>query len=260
MALSKHIVFVHGLMLNGSCWKPWEDYFSARGFTCHSPAYPYHEGLAAERRKNIDPRLGTLRFKDVIAHYVSYIDGLPEKPILIGHSMGGGIVQKLLYLQKASAVIALSSAPPKGIFGLYWGFIRSNFPIINPFMGNTPFMPSVNWYHMAVCQKESLESVKQIYEAFVIPESRNLARSIITEEGYIDFKKPHAPLLFIAGTDDFIIPMALNKKNFDVYTDTSSICDWKAFEGRTHFIGWEKGWEEVIAYVADWIESRKEFM
>ncbi len=63
-----------------------------------------------------------LTFGEVISHLNRFMDHLPEKPILIGHSMGGLAVQKLLELGKGVAAIAIDSAPPKGIFSYKWSF------------------------------------------------------------------------------------------------------------------------------------------
>jgi esterase/lipase len=69
-------------------------------------------------------------------------------------------------------------------------------------------------------------------------------------------KKPHNPLLFIAGGKDHIVPASLNRKNFNAYKDTTSTKEYKEFVSRGHYICGEKGWEEVAAYVAAWIAKR----
>ena len=53
-----------------------------------------------------------------------------------------------------------------------------------------------------------------IHGLLMNPESRNIARSSIREDGNINFSKPHNPLLFIAGEKDHIIPLSLVKKEF----------------------------------------------
>ena len=60
----------------------------------------------------------------------------------------------------------------------------------------------------------TLEETKRDYDRFVVPESRNIPRSSARDDGHVDFKKPHNPLLFIAGEKDHIIPSTLNKKKF----------------------------------------------
>ncbi len=257
MIHSKTIVFVHGLFQSPKGWEGWIKYFSAKGYTCYAPAYPYHEGEPETLRKNIDPRLGKLTFGQVIDSLAAFIDKLPEKPMLIGHSMGGLAVQKLISMNKGIAAIAIDAAPPKGIFSFKWSFLKANIPTINPLKGNRPCLPSVKWFHYAFCNTMTMEQTKKEYDLYVVPESRNIPRSSTGKAGKIDFNKPHAPLLIIAGEKDHIIPSSLNKKNYRAYKDKNSKLDFKEFPGRTHYICGQENWQEVAGYIERWIGGLK---
>lgn len=251
----KTIVFIHGLFMNPRSWEPWINYFEAKGYKCFAPAYPYHEGEPADLRNNMNPALGKLTFGKVIESLSEFINLIPEKPILIGHSMGGLAVQKLMELEAGEAGICISSAPPKGLFSFERSFLKANLPIINPLKGNGPFLPSLAWFHYAFCNTMTMEETKTVYDKFVVAESRNIARSSTTNEGKIDFKKPHQPLLFISAEEDHIIPYRLNRKNYDAYKDKASRKDFKIFPGRSHFICGQKNWEEVAGFIGGWIDS-----
>jgi alpha-beta hydrolase superfamily lysophospholipase len=69
----------------------------------------------------------------------------------------------------------------------------------------------------------------------------------------IDLRKPHSPLLIIAGEKDHIVPASLNKKNFKAYKDKNSITEFKEFKGRGHYICGEPNWQEVAGYVSNWL-------
>ena len=252
---NRHLVFIHGLFMNPKSWYHWIYWFNAKGYTCHAPAYPYHEGEPSRRRLNPPSELGKLTFGEVIEHLSSFLDSLPEKPILIGHSMGGLAVQKLIEMDKGIAGICIDSAPPKGIFTMKWSFLKANLPTINPLRGNSPCLPGIVWFHYAFCNTMTLEETKIEYDKFVVPESRNVPRSSTGKDGSIDFRKPHVPLLMIAGEKDHIIPSSLNLKNFNAYKDKNSITDFKEFPGRTHYICGQKGWEEVAEYIRVWIDK-----
>lgn len=255
---SKAIVFIHGLFMNPVSWQHWIKFFEDRGYQCHTPAYPYHEGDPAELRQNINPKLGKLTFGQVIDHLSDFIDSLPEKPILIGHSMGGLAVQKLIEMNKGVAGVCIDPAPPKGIFSFKWSFLKANFPTINPFKGDAVCVPSVSWFHYAFCNTMSKEATQIEYDKFVVPESRNIPRSSTKDDGEINFNKPHEPLLIIAGEKDHIIPPSLNRKNYEAYKDKKSIATFKEFSGRTHYICGQENWEEVAAYISEWIENLAE--
>jgi hypothetical protein len=70
----------------------------------------------------------------------------------------------------------------------------------------------------------------------------------------------HRPLvalaMIIAGSEDHIIPAALNKANYQRYSRYSSVTDYKEFPSRTHFIIGQQGWEEVASYIYSWLESQ----
>jgi pimeloyl-ACP methyl ester carboxylesterase len=250
---TKSVVFVHGLFQNPKSWAKWRAYFEAKGYNCQTPAYPYHEGEPSDLRKNIDPKLGTLTLGQVVDGIAKLIDTLPEKPIVIGHSMGGLIVQRLIGMDKAAAGVCIDTAPPKGISSFKWSFLKANLPTVNPLMGDSPCMPNVEWFHYAFCNLMTLEATRAEYDLFFLPESRNIPRSSTKADGYIDFKKPHHPLLFVAGGNDNIIPPSLNRKNYDAYLDPASKKDFKQFPGRTHYICGQENWEEVADYILDWI-------
>ncbi|MEI7802365.1 MAG: alpha/beta hydrolase [Bacteroidota bacterium] len=250
---SKTIVFIHGLFMNPKSWNYWKKYFEAKGYNCYTPAYPFHDGEPTELRKNINSKLCTLTFNQVIESLSSFIDKLPEKPILIGHSMGGLAVQKLIAMDKGVAGACIDSAPPKGIFSFQWSFLKANLPTINPLKGNSVCLPGVNWFQYAFCNLMTMEQTEKEYNEFVVPESRNIPRTSTGNDGFIDFKKPHQPLLFIAGEKDHIIPSSLNKKNFDAYKDAVSKKDFKEFPDRTHYICGQQNWEEVADYILNWV-------
>src|ERR1700722_10306271 len=104
---TKTIVFIHGLFVNPKSWVDWKIFFEKEGFTCFTPANPYHEGEPSFLMKNIDPNLARVDFEDVIDNLIPFLDGLPEKPILIGHSLAGLAVQKLISLDKGLAGICI---------------------------------------------------------------------------------------------------------------------------------------------------------
>ena len=103
---SKTIVFAHGLFLTPKCLNKLLTFFEAKGYTCHAPSNPYHEGTPQEMWSNTPKELEKVNFEDVVQKLGTFIDTLPEKPILIGHSLGGLTVQKLAEMGKAAAAVS----------------------------------------------------------------------------------------------------------------------------------------------------------
>jgi pimeloyl-ACP methyl ester carboxylesterase len=260
MAKTKVIVFVHGLHENGNSWAEWKLYFESLGYICYTPSYPYHEGIPSELRQKPNDLLSNIRLNDVVECYSQFIVQLGNIcPILMGHSMGGLIVQKLIQEQKGALGICITSASPKGLFSFKWSFIKSNIGTINPFKGNSLFCGTKEWFHYAICNTLTREESDKVYEKAVVPESRNIPRSSRLNDGNIDFKKPHKPLLFIGAEKDHIIPISLNIKNFEAYKDKQSITEFKEFKGRSHSICVQSNWQEVAHFIEQWIVKNCEY-
>lgn len=252
---SKTIVFIHGLFVNDSSWNQWRTYFETQGYKVYTPANPGHEGDPALLRASIHPALTKTGFEDVVNNIVKLIDTLPEKPIVVGHSLAGLVVQKLIEMDKAVAGISIDGAPPKNVFAPL-DTIKIVLPVVNPFKGNSEFLGSREWYHKAFFNNYSKMESDQLYDQIAVPESRKIARdTLLNSFAKIDFKKPHQPLLFIGGEKDNIFSAAFTKKIASSYKPSAGVVDYKSFEGRSHFICGEKDWEEVAAYVQNWIEG-----
>jgi pimeloyl-ACP methyl ester carboxylesterase len=256
---SKTVLFVHGMFVTPACWKNWEQYFQARGYRTLAPAWPEHDSPAtAQRAKHPNSALAKLTLDDVLEHYRKIIKTLPEKPILIGHSMGGLVVQVLLSEGLGAAGVAIDSAPPKGVITLKWSFLKSNWPALDPFASlDKPILLDERAFSYAFVNTLPPEQQKRAYEEDSMPESRRVAKGPTTPAGKIDFAKARPPLLIVAGERDHIIPATLNRKNFEKYRGPS-VTEFKQFAGRDHWIIASDGWQEVADYVSGWIDRLKE--
>ncbi len=253
---SKTIVFIHGMYMNPLCWENWVDYFTSKGYRCLAPAWPGRDKpVAALRNGHLDPHLGSLTLTKVIEAITDVIEGVGEKPILIGHSMGGLAVQILLQKDLAAAGVAIDSAPPMGVLSAKWSFLKSNWPHIMPFVSpGKPIVMSFKRFQYTFVNGLPEAEQKAAYDRYVVPESRRVPRESLTAK--IDFEKPHAPLLMIAGSADHIIPASLIRANYARYKSSDSVTDLKEFAGRTHFIIGQKYWEEVASFVHTWLVEK----
>lgn len=249
------IVLIHGMFVNNTSWQDWKTYFEAQGYTVYTPANPGHEGNPTDLRTHIHPDLTKTGFEDVVMNIVKLIDTLPEKPIVIGHSMAGLVVQKLVELDKAYAGVSIDGAPPKNIMAPF-STIKIVWPAINFFKGNSPYLGTRDWYNRAFFNTLSEAEAAKAYDTIAVPESRKIGRDMVLKAfSSVDLKKPHRPLLFIAGEKDTIFSPTLTRKIASSYKDAGSIVDFKEFSGRSHFICGEAGWQEVANSILDWINK-----
>ncbi|MDB5135576.1 MAG: hypothetical protein JWP37_2179 [Mucilaginibacter sp.] len=256
--MKKTIVFIHGMFQNPKSWDKWTAYFNGKGYECLAPAWPMHEGKPADLRNDPPAGLGDLTLQTIVDEMEQVVTALPEKPILIGHSVGGLIVQLLIQKGLAEMGIPIDSVAPNAMLALDWGFMKNSALIANPFKGNEPFYTDLESFHGSFCNTMSMEETEAAFNETATHDSRNVLRDCLGEAGQIDTELPHAPLLFIGGEEDRIIPYELNRRNAEAYTDEVSIVDFKAFRNRGHWICGQQGWEEVAAYISDWLQAHEE--
>jgi pimeloyl-ACP methyl ester carboxylesterase len=253
--MGEPILFIHGMFVTPLCWEGWVERFTRAGHTCVAPAWPRHEGTAAElRARHPDPELGQLTLGALVDHFEAAARALPSPPILIGHSMGGLIVQLLLQRGVGARGVAIDSAPPKGVISFKFSFLKANWPVASPFVDEKqPVLLTPGQFRYAFAHTLSDEAAGKVYERLVVPESRRVGRATLTDAAAIDFARPRPPLLLIAGELDHIIPAGLNRKNHARYAKSPARTDFHEFPGRTHYLIGDEGWTEVADYAADWL-------
>jgi len=254
--MKKTIVFVHGMFQNPKSWEKWISFFESKGYECISPAWPYHEGEPVNLRNNIPESLGDLVLDDIITPLETMILKLDEKPIVIGHSVGGLIAQLLLARGTVSAAVAICSVAPNKMITFDWSFFKNAATIANPLKGNDPIPMDLETFKGAFANTLNDEEAQFEFEKTATPDSRNVFRSCMSDSANIDVELPHAPLLFLSASEDMICPASLIEKEYKAYTDENSVTDIKEFSGRSHYICNEPGLEEVASFTEGWITSQ----
>ncbi len=257
ISIPKNIVFITGAFVSSSCWDQWQIFFRQKGFETEAPAWPFKESSAnALRLRQPDQEVATIRLASLLEYYTAYISKLPEKPILIGHSMGGLLVQLLIQRELAFAGVAIHSLQPQGVFTFKFSFYKAGWGPLGFFTSTKKtYLMSFKEWQYAFTNCMPYEEQKEAYYKFLIPESKLVVRDAITSVAKVDFKKPHDPLLFISGSIDRFIPASLNYSNYKKYSHSGSITAYKEFEGRNHFVLGQPGWEENAIYILGWIEK-----
>jgi pimeloyl-ACP methyl ester carboxylesterase len=110
------LLFVHGANHGAWCWQEnFLPYFCSNGFSSYALSFRGHGGSDGQEQLN------SYTMDDYMEDVLEVVRNMKDKPVLVGHSMGGAVVQKILYLhsKKISAAILMSSIPANGISKKY---------------------------------------------------------------------------------------------------------------------------------------------
>jgi pimeloyl-ACP methyl ester carboxylesterase len=257
------IVLVHGLWLTPRSWEGWIDRFQKAGYSVIAPSWPGLEGEVEAIRKDPSP-LKRLKLKTVVDHYERIIRKLDSPPIIMGHSFGGLITQMLIDRGLGSAGVVIDSAQTAGVPVLPFSTIRAGFPILgNPFSYSKTTSLTPKQFNYAFTNELSLADSQEVYDRYQIP----AANSILWDAAFallnpnasskVNYaNSTRAPILFIAGGNDHIVPPSINKSNVRKYVQHSTaVTDYREFPNRTHHTVGQKGWEEVADFAVQWANA-----
>ena len=126
------VVFIHGLWLHATSWGPWLDLFRDAGYQPVAPGWPREPDTVEAAREQPDVVAG-LGIDDTAEHFARIIDGLGGHAVVVGHSFGGLIAEKLLGQGVGSAAVAIDPAQIKGVLPLPIAQLRAGLPALgNP--------------------------------------------------------------------------------------------------------------------------------
>lgn len=254
------IVLVHGLWVTPRSWLDWVARYEAKGYRVIAPAYPGFEIEVEELRKKPEI-IANLTVPQTVDHLAGIIGRLDTPPIIMGHSFGGTLTQLLVARGLGSAGVLVNSAPTEGVRVTPLSQAKSLFPALkNPAnihraVGFTP-----EEFHYAFTNTLSREESDAAWEKYAIPAPGNWvwAYGLLAnikpgrQETWVDYSKDRAPLLFIGGEKDHIMPPAVNKSNAKHYAKSPALTDYREFAGRDHWTCAAPGWEEVADYALEW--------
>jgi len=196
------------------------------------------------------------RLGPLTEYFADIVEKMQEKPILIGHSIGGLIVQLLLQQGLGEAGVAIHSVPPQGIFTFKFSFLKAGWGPLGFFTSaKKSFLMSFRQWKYAFTNGMICDDQKEAYYQFAIPESKLIVRDTITSAAKVNFKKQHQPLLITSGSDDHTVPASLNYSNYKKYKSGNSVTDYKEFKGRNHFVLGQPTWKEDADYILNWLEN-----
>jgi pimeloyl-ACP methyl ester carboxylesterase len=257
------VVLVHGLWMTPRSWEHWVPYYEAKGYRVVTPAYPGFEIEVEALRENPDV-IARLTVPETVDHLARVIESLDSAPIIIGHSFGGTLTQLLLGRGLGSAGIVIDSAPTEGVRMTPLSQAKSLFPALkNPANFHKAVGFTREEFHYAFTNTLSREESDAAWERYAIAAPGNwiwaygLLANVTPgkQETWVDYDADRAPLLFIGGEKDHIMPPTVNRSIAKHYKKSPALTEYEEFAGRDHWTCAAPGWEAVADRALEWAEA-----
>ncbi|PFG43036.1 pimeloyl-ACP methyl ester carboxylesterase [Isoptericola jiangsuensis] len=254
------VVLVHGLWVTPRSWEDWISYYQAKGMRVLAPAYPGFEVEVEELRRRPEI-IANLTVEATVDHLTKVVESVETPPIIMGHSFGGTLTQLLLARGLGSAGVVIDSAPTEGVRVNPVSQARSLFPALkNPSNRRKAVGFTPEEFHYAFTNTLTAQQSKEIWDRYAIAapgfwvwECGRIANfKPGHQDTWVDYKADRAPLLFIAGEKDHIMPPSVNKANASHYKHSPALTDYHEFEGRDHWTCGAPGWEAVADHALTW--------
>ena len=257
------VVFIHGLWLHATSWDPWVELFGQRGYAPVAPGWPGELPTVADTRANPDSLAGH-GIEDVTAHFRTVIDRLDRRPILIGHSFGGMIAEKLLGENYGIAAIAIDAAQIKGVLPLPLSALHSTLPVFkNPANKNRAVTLTPEQFRYSFANAVTEEESRLLYDKWTIAapgrplfEAAAANFSLHSPAKVNTSNAERGPLLLIMGGQDHTVPEAITKSTLKQYKHSTAVTDLIGFDDRGHSLTIDAGWSEVAAACLTWLDEQ----
>ena len=120
------LLFQHGAWHGAWCWQDWMEYFSALGYETHAISLPAHGNSSANKG-----HANLYNLNDYVDTLAGEVDKISPRPVVVGHSLGGAILQKYLENHQLPGAVLLASLPASGAFQMMLRLIRRHpLPIL----------------------------------------------------------------------------------------------------------------------------------
>ncbi len=242
------ILFVHGAWHGAWCWEEnFLPYFAGKGY----PAYAL--SLRGHGKSEGPAHYSWLRIADYVADVAQVVGQLPEKPVLVGHSMGGLVVQKYLEEQAAPAAVLLASVPVKGVFRTTLGIARRH-PLAF-------LKANLTWSLYPIIG--TAELTREAFFSADIPSERlNKYFNLLQDESYLAFldmmlfklpnpEKVSTDLLILGAEEDAIFHPDEIEATAKAYNKKPEI-----FKGMAHDMMLESKWPIVADRIIEWLDEK----
>ena len=252
--MSRQALFIHGTWLTPLIWSRFRRRFEACGYSCSAPAWPLLAADPAGQRSQPPRATASLGIAAILAHYAGQIGDLAQPPLLIGHDLGGLLVQLLLDRGLGCAGIAIAPPAHGGLEGL-----RGSGPcLLRQALWRGVLHMSPQHFARSMAQTLTPERQAAAYARHIVSApGRVFFDNALGIGSRIDFGNPDRPplLLIAAGADRSVRPAAVAAA-YRRHRGSTAVTTFKHFSGYSHWLIAEPGWETIADYCIEWAQNQ----
>ncbi len=256
------VVFVHGLWLLSSSWQQWRDLFEDNGYATLAPGWPDDPETVEEAKA--DPSVFAHKMvQQVTDHYLEAISRLTSAPVVIGHSFGGLIAQKIAGEGVAAATVAIDNAPFRGVLPLPLSTLKSAAPVLgNPANAGRAVSLTLEQFTYGWANNLDADEAEHLWKTYHVPApgaplfQGATANFNPFSETKVDTHNPErGPLLIIAGAEDNTVPLAITEATYKLQSKNPGETRLTVIPGRGHSLIIDHGWREVADTALEFVQE-----
>ena len=259
---STPVVIVHGMWSTGDTLHELKESFELQGYTVHTPSLPLHMPLAehTDETKNKLARTSIREYADFVC---DFIESLDEKPILVGHSMGGLVSQLAASRVAVEQLLLISSASPAGINSWSWSVIKTfGHNLFKPqlWKQTTDLRPASIQYGIANTQSGDIQADIASDATFESGRASNeigLWFFFRNPPTRVDYQKINCPVLVLSGLEDKITPSKIQRKIHANFVKHGNNATLKLLPGVCHWTIGGSNLNNVCTELFTWISNQE---
>jgi pimeloyl-ACP methyl ester carboxylesterase len=252
--MGKCALLIHGMWGTSDGWRNWHAFLEARDWSVLTPSLRHHEAPPLKP----PPGLGTTGLADYARDLEILLQDLPEKAVIVGHSMGGLIALKLCAHGLARAGVLLTPAPPANVLALrisnvlafarierHWGWWRKP---------HRATLKEALWHTFNTMDPRK---AVRLHDTFVHDSGRALLEMGLPWLDYADAAHVApadvtVPLLMVAAQHDRLTPPSVVRRIAGRFDGA----EYREYPGQGHWVLGQPGWQEIAADTAQWMDRQ----
>jgi pimeloyl-ACP methyl ester carboxylesterase len=244
------LLFVHGAYAGAWIWEPYFlPFFARHGYEAHALSLRGHGGSGGS------DELMSTRLRDFVADVEQVMTRLPAPPIVIGHSMGGVVVQQVMHRHRdiLPGAVLMASGPPHGLVGSLWNMAFERPELLWQIMQVELFGQVAieeSWVRRALFSEHTPDHVVRRYMPQLGRESLMVCLDLLGLDLPPSTRMLDMPVLVLGAERDPFIYQGALEQTARTYGTRPEV-----FAGMAHAMMIDYDWEKAAVRILHWLEA-----